>query len=116
MRLDGMTDRSIVRLLLTAEHDNPAVPIAERATAVKDADIDAMLVLYLQALEREARGAYVAMPGARELIDSLAVRDDVLLGLCTGNLARGAELKLAAAGLWGPFSFGGFGSDAEQRA
>jgi phosphoglycolate phosphatase len=40
----------------------------------------------------------------------------VLLGLCTGNLARGAELKLTAAGLWGPFRFGGYGSDAEPRA
>src|SRR5207248_10989443 len=37
-------------------------------------------------------------------------------GLCTGNLAGGAELKLTSAGLWGPFSCGGFGSDAEARA
>ena len=40
----------------------------------------------------------------------------MLLGLCTGNLARGAELKLTCAGLWGGFRFGGYGSDAEPRA
>jgi phosphoglycolate phosphatase-like HAD superfamily hydrolase len=50
------------------------------------------------------------------LLERLAQRGDVLLGLCTGNLARGAELKLTSAGLWGRFRFGGYGSDAEPRA
>jgi phosphoglycolate phosphatase-like HAD superfamily hydrolase len=57
----------------------------------------------------------VALPGTPELIEALARRSDVVLGLCTGNLARGAELKLGSAGLWGPFRFGGYGSDAEPR-
>ena len=38
-----------------------------------------------------------------------------LLGLCTGNHVRGAELKLSSAGLWGCWKFGGYGSDAEPR-
>jgi phosphoglycolate phosphatase-like HAD superfamily hydrolase len=56
------------------------------------------------------------MPGVPQLIERLAAREGVLLGLCTGNLARGAELKLSAAGLWGRFGFGGYGSDAEIRS
>lgn len=130
MRLDGMTDRAIVRLLLAAEaghaagetgegnpHDHPGPPpITERAKAVGDAAIDAVLAGYLEALAREcARQAYVALPGVAALVAALATRPDVLLGLCTGNVARGAELKLGSAGLWGPFAFGGFGSDAEAR-
>lgn len=131
MRLDGMTDRAIVRLLLAAEaghaagepgapgnpHDHPGPPpITERALAVEDAAIDAVLAGYLEVLEREcARQAYQPLPGVAALVAALAKRPDVLLGLCTGNVARGAELKLGAAGLWGPFAFGGFGSDAEAR-
>src|SRR5256885_10133148 len=35
-----------------------------------------------------------ALPGVPALLQRLRARADVLLGLCTGNLARGAELKL----------------------
>jgi phosphoglycolate phosphatase-like HAD superfamily hydrolase len=116
MRLDGMTDRSIVRLLLAAEHGDHSIPIAERAAAVGAARIDSLLEIYLQALARECTaGAYAQMPGAAALLERLDGRADVLLGLCTGNLERGAELKLSAAGLWGRFRFGGYGSDAEPR-
>src|SRR5207302_2661718 len=81
------------------------------------AEIEAVLERYLDALAAEcAAKAYQALPGAAALVQRLAARSDVLLGLCTGNLARGAELKLSAAGLWGPFRFGGYGSDAEPRA
>src|SRR5437868_9919140 len=80
MRLDGMTDRSIVRLLLAAEHGDRSIPIAERAAKVAGADIDAMLARYLEALAREAKNAYVALPGARSLIAALSTRGGVLLG------------------------------------
>jgi phosphoglycolate phosphatase-like HAD superfamily hydrolase len=117
MRLDGMTDRAIVRLLLAAEHGDPAVPITERTAQVREPDIDALLVQYLEALAKEcAAQSYVPMPGVPALLRALQARSDVLLGLCTGNISRGAELKLSSAGLWGPFKFGGFGSDAEPRA
>lgn len=116
MRLDGMTDRAIVRILLAAEHGDPAVPIEERTRAVADAAIDEVLEKYLAALAVECdRKSYVAQAGVVELIPRLRARGDVLLGLCTGNLVRGAELKLGAVGLWSAFSFGGFGSDAEAR-
>src|SRR5207244_11593492 len=116
MRLEGMTDRGIARALLAAEGDH-SIPVEERARAVAEADIDAVLERYLEALDTEcAAKAYTALPGVAALIHRLAGRSDVLLGLCTGNLARGAELKLTSAGLWGRFCFGGYGSDAEPRA
>lgn len=116
MRLDGMTDRAIARIVLAAEGD-PSLPIEERMRAVAEAEIDAVLARYLDALAAECAGkAYQALPGIAALIQKLAQRADALLGLCTGNLERGAELKLGAAGLWGRFRFGGYGSDAEPRA
>ena len=116
MRLDGMTDRGIARALLAAEGDH-SVPVEERARAVAEADIDAVLERYLEALGAECGAkAYSALPGVAALIERLVTRADVLLGLCTGNVARGAELKLTSAGLWGRFRFGGYGSDAEPRA
>jgi len=116
MRLDGMTDRAIARALLAAEAD-PAVPLDQRMRSVTEAEIDAVLGRYLEALEQEcARRAYEALPGVAELLERLQARGGVLLGLCTGNLARGAELKLISAGLWSAFRFGGYGSDAEPRA
>ena len=116
MRLDGMTDRAIARIVLAAEGDQSR-PIEERMRSVADAEIDAVLARYLDALAVEcASQPYETLPGVRGLIERLARRADVVLGLCTGNVARGAELKLSAAGLWGPFRFGGYGSDAEPRA
>jgi phosphoglycolate phosphatase-like HAD superfamily hydrolase len=84
--------------------------------AVTGGEIDAVLERYLEALAGQcARKAYEPLPGVAELLRRLRARADVLLGLCTGNLARGAELKLTSAGLWGGFRCGGFGSDAELR-
>jgi phosphoglycolate phosphatase len=37
------------------------------------------------------------------------------IGLLTGNVRRGAELKLRHYGLWQHFPFGGFGDDHEER-
>jgi phosphoglycolate phosphatase-like HAD superfamily hydrolase len=116
MRLDGMTDRSIARIVLAAEGDQ-RVPLEERMKGVAEAEIDAVLARYLEALEIEcAQNPYLALPGVADLLQRLQSRTDAILGLCTGNHARGAELKLASAGLWGPWKFGAYGSDAEPRA
>jgi len=54
-------------------------------------------------------------PGIAELIDDLRVRSNVLLGLLTGNVRRGAEQKLGHYGLWSHFACGGFGDDCYDR-
>ena len=59
-----------------------------------------------------------ALPGAREALEALGHRDDVLQSLLTGNIAANAVTKLAAFGLEGlvDFDIGGFGSDHRVRA
>lgn len=58
---------------------------------------------------------FYLFPGVDELLDELSRREDVLLGLATGNLETTARLKLQRGGINGHFSFGGFGSDAPDR-
>lgn len=56
------------------------------------------------------------LPGVRPLLDHLAERDDVTLGLLTGNAAAGARIKLEHFDLWRYFRGGGFGDEASERA
>jgi phosphoglycolate phosphatase-like HAD superfamily hydrolase len=56
------------------------------------------------------------MPGVPALLDSLESETGALLGLLTGNVERGARLKLRAAGLDpARFKVGAFGSDHARR-
>ena len=54
--------------------------------------------------------------GIEELVPRLARNPALVLGLLTGNLERGARIKLDPFGLNSYFAFGGFGSDHEDRA
>ncbi len=54
--------------------------------------------------------------GIGELIPRLARNPLLSLGLLTGNLERGARIKLDPFGLNTYFPFGGFGSDHEDRS
>lgn len=55
------------------------------------------------------------LPGILTLLEALKERDDVVVGLLTGNLARGAELKLTHYGVWHYFEFGAFADDHHDR-
>jgi phosphoglycolate phosphatase-like HAD superfamily hydrolase len=71
---------------------------------------------YLRALPNElANPEARILPGVRELLQILADRGDVAQGLLTGNLRRGAEIKLVHHDLWAHFSFGAFADDSETR-
>jgi phosphoglycolate phosphatase len=103
----GKTDPQIVRCLM-------------REAGLSDATIDVRMP---EALDRYEAGllpllddrSVRAKPGAIPLVQSLAADPRVLLGLLTGNLERCARAKLAPLGLNDCFSFGAFGSDAENR-
>ena len=56
------------------------------------------------------------LPGIRRLLDALHAHSDVLLGLLTGNIERGARIKLDPPGLNRYFAFGAFGSDSADRS
>jgi phosphoglycolate phosphatase-like HAD superfamily hydrolase len=83
------------------------------------ADIDAAMPQlwehYLAALERNAPGRVRELPGVRPLLETLAADDGVILGLLTGNIERGARVKLGNAALNDFFPFGAFGSDSPRR-
>ncbi|MEX0890547.1 MAG: HAD hydrolase-like protein [Gemmatimonadota bacterium] len=107
---DGKTDPQIARELL-------------RASGFEDAIITARMPDLWAAYLRELRAELQVpghethvYPGVRELIARLQEqKEELLLGLLTGNIAPGADLKLRSAGLDGIFAFGAFGSDAERR-
>jgi phosphoglycolate phosphatase-like HAD superfamily hydrolase len=71
---------------------------------------------YLRVLPTElARRKGVVYPGVRELLARLSARDDVCLGLLTGNYREAAWLKLRHYDLAGHFAFGGFGDEHADR-
>ncbi len=111
VRPDGKTDPLIARELLAF------FGLDARWT---EQTREALFSAYLQNLESEMRlvaetGALRVLPGVVNLLDMLARQPDFALGLATGNLEPGAEIKLRQAGLDGYFRFGGFGSDSEDR-
>jgi phosphoglycolate phosphatase len=61
------------------------------------------------------RGFKGVMPGIRDLLDTLAERRDVCVGLLTGNFQAGARIKLEHFGLWRYFRCGAFGDDSADR-
>ena len=74
---------------------------------------------YLEFLREEialpGRGVKAVMPGVRDLLDALHTREDVFLGLLTGNFEEGARIKLEHFDLWRYFRCGAFGDDAADR-
>ena len=109
-RFDGKTDPQIVRELM-------------RSVGHEDAHIDERMQelfnRYVACLREELQDpAYqaAALPGVPALLDALAKRDDVTLGLLTGNLVDGARAKLEAVGIDPElFRVGAYGTDHELR-
>jgi phosphoglycolate phosphatase-like HAD superfamily hydrolase len=56
------------------------------------------------------------LPGVHELVDALAAKADVRLGLATGNFRTSAMMKLRYYKLDEHLREGGFGDDSEERA
>jgi phosphoglycolate phosphatase len=74
--------------------------------------------IYLKALERELESAtstFHLHEGVIELINDLNRHEHAFLGLLTGNIERGARLKMEKFGLNPYFPIGAFGSDAKDR-
>lgn len=105
IRMAGRTDMSIVKEGLAANR-----------ITLEDGVMDRILSRYLTHLKREIRAPKTRlMPGVTEALDILCDMKHVQLGLLTGNIARGARIKLAPFGLNDRFPFGAFGDDHEDR-
>ena len=109
-RYDGKTDRQIVREQMLA---------MGVATDAITRQMDALLADYLGYLGAELRDQperAVLCAGVKPLLDRLRARDDVLLGLLTGNVRDGARQKLRAVGVYfDQFTVNAFGCDHEHR-
>jgi phosphoglycolate phosphatase len=107
-RFDGMTDRLIARRALTILGVEPT------AEAIED-----ILAVYVRLLEVEVARAdaarYRLHSGIAEALGA-AREHGMGVGLGTGNVREGARIKLSRVGIFEKFAFGGFGSDAEDRA
>ena len=108
VRFDGKTDPQIVREILSLRGKNGLFSSEE---------MPAFFSFYLSFLQEELSEGegFRVLPGVRELVGVLDRREDFLVGLATGNIEEGAQLKLDRAGLSSFFPFGGFGSDSEDR-
>ncbi|MBX3174533.1 MAG: HAD family hydrolase [Gemmatimonadaceae bacterium] len=109
-RYGGKTDKLIVRETMRLEgFDDAAI----------DARMEEVLARYLQGLrghlESGTHSAH-ALPGVPELLSAIEARDDLVLGLLTGNIAEGAGVKLRAVGVEpARFRVAAYGSDHEDR-
>lgn len=105
VKIQGQTDRGIARELFAA-HD------------LEDSDENwqTFRECYAKNLEKELpqRDGYV-LPGVREILEQLDAREDAILGLLTGNIEKGARLKLEHYDLMHFFSFGGYGDHHPVR-
>ena len=110
-RFDGKTDPQIVRELQRLE-GHPDRHIDEHLPRA----IGRYVELLAEELDRPGHRSHT-LPGVKELLDALEARDNVVLGLLTGNVLEGARAKLAAVGIDPDrFVVGAYGSDHEIRA
>lgn len=78
--------------------------------------LDEVRRIYFENLEADLdRERMRLLPGVMETLERLVVRDDVTLGLLTGNWRTSAGIKLGHFDLERYFAFGAFGDDAVDR-
>ena len=106
LQFAGRTDPGIVREFFT----NHAIqPSQENFRRFFDA-----YVFILEYMLKETEGR--VLPGAVEMIESIRrLPKPPVIGLLTGNIRLGAQIKLTHYGLWHEFAMGAFGDDNECR-
>ena len=84
---------------------------------LQDGEFQRLIEQYVSLLpgELERFDSFQLMPGVERLLTWLSTRQDVVLGIETGNLEAGARLKLERGGIERFFSVGGYGSDSTER-
>lgn len=104
---DGKTDPAII--------DEVAVSCLGRT--LSPAEYKKLCTRYLELFDENIGKSerFRLMPGVPELLEHLSQREDVLLGVATGNFEQAAWSKLERGKIRHYFSFGGFGSDSHHR-
>jgi phosphoglycolate phosphatase len=105
IEIAGMTDSGIVMSILK-KHKIPAT----------NENVAAFLDSYVHFLSFELpRRSGNLLPGVLELLQKVKTRPHLVLALLTGNVSRGAKLKLEHYGVWHFFEFGAFADDHHDR-
>ncbi|MGI9089429.1 MAG: HAD family hydrolase [Chthoniobacterales bacterium] len=105
IEIAGRTDTGIVISILQKYKIEPT-----------EKNIAEFLAEYLARLEKQlSQTPGRVLQGVREILQRLQGNPERVLGLLTGNLRRGAELKLRYYGLWDYFEFGAFADDHRDR-
>ena len=105
IEIAGMTDSGIVMSILN-KHRIPAT----------NENIASFLDTYVHFLSLELpRRVGQLLPGVLELLEKLKARPHLVLALLTGNVSKGAQLKLEHYGVWHFFEFGAFADDHHDR-
>src|SRR5438046_1261328 len=105
IEIAGMTDSGIVVSILN-KHKIPAT--TENISAFLDSYVH---ILSLELPRRRGK----LLPGVLELLQRLKSRRHLVLAILTGNVSRGAQLKLEHYGVWHFFEFGAFADDHHDR-
>lgn len=90
----GIVGLSLVEAMQRLGEDDPRFPAERLADLYREA---------FRELRTEPDFSEPMFPGMRALVDTLAARDDVLLGIATGKSQRGVAAVLAHHGLEGRF-------------
>ena len=108
IRYDGKTDKQIIMEVLA---------LYDMARKKIESMLDEIAEYYLASLEENLKieTNFTIFPGVTVLLENLQNDDEIVLGLLTGNLERGARLKLSPFGFNKYFAFGAFGSDSIHR-
>ena len=105
IEIAGRTDTGIAASILRKYQIEPT---AENVAEFLDEYIHHLAKLLPQISGR-------VLPGVAEVLERLHQNPDRVLALLTGNLRRGAELKLRQYGLWDYFEFGAYADDHHDR-
>ena len=105
VELAGRTDRHIAEQIfalhgMEATHEN----------------VHRFFEAYLGYLAEEMHnGPAITLPGVTDVLERLAQTDGIAQGLLTGNIARGARIKLEHFDVWRYFPYGAFADDSAIR-
>ena len=105
IEIAGKTDRNIAGDILKKYQVEPT-----------NENVSAFLDEYVSRLQRllpQLNGH--VLPGIAELLPRMKTKIDRVVALLTGNVERGAKLKLQRYGLWDFFEFGAFADDHHDR-
>ena len=105
IEIAGKTDRNIAADIL---EKYAVAPTKENVSALLDEYVD-LVARFLLQLDGHV------LPGIFEILTRMKAKPDRVLGLLTGNIERGAKLKLQRYQLWDFFEFGAFADDHHDR-